>query len=257
MTRLAFVVPAHGRFELSAVCLRQLARTCAELADHGIRATAVVVADDENLDVAANLGFATVCQQNEPFGRKWNDGIEYACRYLGADYVVPFGTDNWITADLVARQIPRRGGIGAHRVVTLVHESGRRAVTLRVSYHGGDGIRTFPAGMLEPLGWRPAEDDKRRAIDTSIFNRLTQRYGKAPRFEYTDLEPLQVVGFQSEDEQLNDYRSLRARFGGEERHDVWSWLRTAYPADAVAEVRAVFRAREVQPPERLTAVVAL
>ena len=246
MTRLAFVVPAHGRFDLSAVCLRQLARTCAELADHGIRATAVVVADDENLDVAADLGFATVGQENEPFGRKWNDGIEYACRYLGADYVVPFGTDNWISTDLVVAQLPPPGRIGIHTLCTLVHESGDRMGAIEVSYPGGDGIRTIPAALLAPLGYRPAEDDRPRAIDTSIWQQMTRALGAAPKFHHVDLREMQVVSFQSADEQLNGYRELRARFPrGAERADVWDELGRHYWNDAVDEVREVYERRRV------------
>jgi hypothetical protein len=55
-----FVVPAHGRLELAEVCLRTLRWTCDELTAAGIDSSAIVVACDENLAVARELGFAKI-----------------------------------------------------------------------------------------------------------------------------------------------------------------------------------------------------
>ena len=89
---LWFVVPAHGRYELTRICLEQLRRTCDALP---YDATAVVVAEDQNLYTAADLGFATVHRDNDFLARKFNDGIQLACdpnyNPEPADYVVPFG----------------------------------------------------------------------------------------------------------------------------------------------------------------------
>jgi hypothetical protein len=97
---LWFIIPAYGRLELARVCLRQLRRTCDALTEHGIEATAVVIADDENLETARELGFGTTVQSNEFLGRKYNDGFQLACdpeyNPRPADYVMPYGTDDWI-----------------------------------------------------------------------------------------------------------------------------------------------------------------
>ena len=78
MTSLWFVVPAHGRLELSRICLRQLRRTCDALAENGIKATAVVVADDGNLETAREVGFGTVERDNQFVSRRFNDGVQAA-----------------------------------------------------------------------------------------------------------------------------------------------------------------------------------
>lgn len=244
MTKLAFIVPAFRRFDLSRACLAQLHRTCEELELWGIRATAVVVGDDENMQVAEMLGFATVRQDNRPLGRKWNDGIEYACKYLGVDYVVPFGTDNWIDSLLVSR-LPSDGAIVCHRTCSLVHEDGTRMVTLNVPYDGGDGIRCMPASLLEVLAFRPCEEDRERATDTSMHRRLGRKLGKNPPFEYVDLHPLQIVSFQSVEQQLNTYADCAAAFGVEERTDHWERLAEHYPPQAIADVKEVYERRMV------------
>lgn len=246
MTTLAFVVPAYRRFELTRVCLRQLARTCDALAARGIDATTVVVADDENLQVAELLGFATVRRENSPLGRKFNDGIEYAAspRYLGCEYVVPIGSDNWIDPELVVAQMPPEGMIGAHRLCLMIHESGVRSCPLRIHYDGGDGIRTIPSSILEPLDYRPAEEDRNRAIDTSIWTRLGRANRRMPGLHYVDIHPAQVISFQSADEQLNHYWQLRSAFrAGDEREDHWDELARYYPAQAIAEVREIYARR--------------
>lgn len=239
-------MPAFRRFELTRVCLRQLVRTCEALGERGYEADAVVIGDDANLDLADLLGFATIRRENRPLGRKFNDGIEYAAspRYMGADVICPIGTDNWVDHELVIAQLPPDGKIGAHRLFTMIHESGERSCPLRIKYDGGDGIRAIPSALLEPLVYRPAEEDKNRAIDTSIWNGLTRVHGKRPEFHYVDLHPYQVVGFQSADEQLNDYRSLKHGYAcGEEATDHWERLADHYPAEAVEEVREVYARR--------------
>lgn len=79
MATLWFVVPAHGRERLAAICLKQLRRTCDALSAEGIDATAVVIADDANLDTARELGFGTIERANDFVSAKYNDGIEFAC----------------------------------------------------------------------------------------------------------------------------------------------------------------------------------
>ena len=65
MASLWFIVPAHGRLDLARICLRVLRWTCDNLEADGVRASAVVIADDENLDTARELGFATVERDNQ------------------------------------------------------------------------------------------------------------------------------------------------------------------------------------------------
>jgi len=246
MTTLAFIVPAYRRFELTRACLAHLRRTCDELAYSNIKATAVVVGDDDNLLVADMFGFATVRRENKPLGRKFNDGIEAAAE-LGCQYVIPFGTDNWIDPDLIIGHLPAEDTIRSHRLVTLVHESGEKMAPLRITYVGGDGIRIIPMALLEPLRFRPAAEDKDRAIDTSIRDRLTRVNGGHPPYDYFDIDALQIVGFQSEEQQLNTYRELRMIYsGGEEDFDPWTTLAGRYPAESVDEVREVFERRRVK-----------
>lgn len=242
-SELWFVVPAYRRFELTSICLRQLARTCDELAGHDVKATAVVVADDENLETARELGFWAVERENEPLGRKFNDGIELAYSE-GAEYVTMLGSDNWVDAELVAAQIPGPGLVGCHRLCGIVHESGSHLAHLRISYEGGDGIRTFPTELFAATKGRPAAEHARRAVDTSIVEGLRRSSGWKPGYVYTDLHQLQVVGFQSYSHQLNGYAELVRAFGVEERANPWAALQPHYPLEAVEEIMDHYESRK-------------
>lgn len=215
--------------------MRQLARTCDELTGNDIRASAVVVACDENLDVAAGLGFGTVERDNEFLGRRFNDGFQAAC-LEGVDFVVPVGSDDWVDAAWVADRLPGPGEIRCSRLMSMVSDDGRLLRTLRVGYDGGHGIRVFPRALLERVGGRPAEEFRRRAVDTSILRRLLP-FG--PRLTYVERSPLQMVDWKSPSEQLNTFEScVRYADGGD--RDPWAALAGVYPAEALGEMAAVY-----------------
>lgn len=238
-----FIVPANGRLEHARVCLTQLARTCATLTDNGVPASAVVIADDENLDTAAELGFATVRRPNAPLGRKWNDGYQLACdprvNPRPADYAIPFGSDDWIDPRLILEcGLPRQDSLGCYRLAAFVNETGDHLARLRIPYHGGIGIRVIPARLLREVGYRPAEEDRPRAIDASVFAGLQR-----PRLEYRDLHPLQIIDWKTTGTQLNPYGDC-LRYSQGESETPWDDLASFYPPDSLHEMRALYGARE-------------
>lgn len=228
---LCFIVPAHGRIAIAQVCLRQLRRTCDALAGRGILASAVVVADDENLELAGENGFAAYEQNNWQLGRKLNDGYQIAGR-AGFDFMAPCGSDDWIDPDWI--RLPQDGEtIGTH-LSTVVNEDCSRMALLNIRF--GDGIRIFRRDTLERIGFRPADDDRRRAMDTSTHNGVSQT---GARLVFHDTHPLCIVDFKSS-ENLNDYDGCMRHFGRRnETTDVWAQLAKVYPTEAIAEMQAI------------------
>src|SRR4051812_9717831 len=98
--QVGLVIPAWRRYAVTRLCLAQKQHLVAALAARGITCHVVVVADDDNLDIAASYGFATVEQQNV-LGRKVNDGFQH-CWERGADYVAFVGSDDWVHEDALA-----------------------------------------------------------------------------------------------------------------------------------------------------------
>lgn len=248
MTSLWFVMPAHGRAELTAICLRQLRRTCDALYEHGVDATAVVVGDDENLETADLLGFGTVKRDNRFLARKFNDGLQLACdpRFnpSPADYAVPVGSDDWVD-HRVFRRLPAKDTVLAFRHVAFVSEDGRRLTETRLGYEGGVGIRVYPRQLLEVSGYRPADEDRKRACDTSILVNTRRNWQARRRRDirvvYGDLHPLQIVDWKSSGEQINSYDDVVSVHRGRTREDPFTLLADIYPSEAVEEMAAHYQ----------------
>jgi hypothetical protein len=246
---LWFCMPAHGRLELAAICMRQLRRTCDALQAEGVNATAVVVADDENLDTARELGFGTVERNNTYLARKFNDGIQLALdperNPHPADYVVPFGSDDWADHRLFL-DLPADDRVVGFQRLAIVREDGREISCRQLDYMGGAGIRIYPAALLQPFGYRPADPDRKRACDTSILVNVAMHHGpERMRIEHRHLHDFQIVDWKSPNENLNLYADLAAVYRPTVTGDPFELLADVYPAEAVDEMRALYASREL------------
>ena len=241
MPSLWFIVPAHGRLELSRICLTQLRRTCDELTDNGVDASAVVVACDENLDTARELDFTTYERDNRFTSRRFNDGIQAACdpRFnpRPADYVVPFGSDDWADWKLFLDLPPRDTMYGFQRMA-FVREDGleldrpahqqRRRLRHPHLPAAGDGTVGVPAR-------RRAPNPRLRHVDP-----VNLRMASRPlRVVHRDIDPLQIVDWKSPGANLNPYASLR-RHREELRRDPFEVLKHRYPDEALDEMAAFY-----------------
>ena len=254
MASLWFVCPAAGRAKLAYVCLRQLRRTCDALTAEGIEASAVVIADDENLRTAHRLGFATVRRNNQFLSAKFNDGIQLALdeRFnpRPADYVVPIGSDDWVDHRILT-DLPGRDEVRAFQRLSFVREDGRELRAGVAGNLGGCGIRIYPRAVMERAGFRPADEDRKRACDTSILVNLTSAYRQARRqlrVVYGDVHDAQIVDWKSPREQINPYASITRALRCGQPADPFTALADIYPADALDEM-----ARLYHRPRRLVA----
>lgn len=239
MQRLWFIVPVHGREKLTAICLRQLRRTCDALLENGVEASAVIVGDDISLRTASVLGFATIRQNNRFLSRKYNDGIQLACdphwNPRPVDYVIPLGSDDWIDWRTLL-DLPDNDTILGFQTISFVREDGRELHTKKIDYPGGVGIRVYPRTLLYGLGYRPGDQDLERGCDTSILNNL-QRTQPRLKITYGNIDPRQIVDWKSPDTQLNDWNSL-SRHPGVAEGDPFKRLAGFYPDEALREMRA-------------------
>lgn len=229
MTSLWFVTPAWRRFELSGVCFEQRARVIETLALTGVEARCVVIADDENLDIARSFGFDTVERNNDWLGRKFNDGIEYAGKH-GADFIVPIGSDSWIDPNYFSR-LESGNGTRTSRLYAVV--TGDRLAELRVANANGAGPYVFRRSLFTRSGFRPANDLLRKNIDSSTVKGI----GQPIRWERHELYPLQYIGFRGTPH-LTRYGRLFSKWGVRELSDPWEALADHYPLDLVNRAKA-------------------
>ena len=248
--RLCLVTPAWRRYAVTRLCLAQRRHLVEVLAGRGLEATVLVIANDDNLDIAAEQGFETLERSNDMLGRKFNDGIETAFTVLAADYVAVVGSDDWIHPDmfdrLPAEEIGDPEMIGdvvawtpgapeavSGREIAMVDMIGGRLRRCRGRGPFGVIPWVFPRPALEPCGFRPARDDLHRGIDGSMAAGL----GGPVEWVFHDPHDLCRVDFKS-DVNLNSYAAITGAIGyGPEETDPWALLATRYPQPLVDEAR--------------------
>jgi hypothetical protein len=238
---LWFVSPVFGRIPLARICLRQLRRTCDALTSEGIEATAVVIAAADDLEaLGETFGFATVERDNRFVSRRFNDGIQLACdpayNSRPADYVIPCGSDDWVDHRILLDLPPADTVVGFQRM-SFVREDGREMTARFLNYPGGCGIRIYPRQVMESIHYRPADEDRKRACDTSILTNLRGTLGDQLRIVHADTDPRQIVDWKTHGEQLNPYATLgrHQRVG---TSDPFDDLAGFYPDEALDEMRA-------------------
>lgn len=233
---LWFVTPAWKRYEIVALCLEQRARVIAELADHGIEAHQVVIADDENLDIARSLGCATVERDNAMVGRKFNDGMEYAGQH-GAEWIVPIGSDSWIATDYFLNPtLPRYTRTSAAYCTVTRGTLARLWVSPRQLGHSA-GPYVFHRKLLEPTGFRPSTEDS-VMVDTDTIAGIEQ-HGRI-RWRPHTVHPYQYVGFRVAPMMTTQYSLWRK--WGIEHHEPWGTLARYYPLDLVERAQQIMEA---------------
>jgi hypothetical protein len=226
------------------LALAQRAHLVTELAARGLEAHCVVVADDDNLDIARGHGFHTVERDNRFVGRKVNDGIEYAMRH-GADYVVTLGSDDWVHADLFdrlpARKAPEPQPTPGRPVVW---RPGPEVVTGReiliVDLIGGQARRCRARGRTGVIPWivpenalqhsrgRPVGEEKQRGIDGSMALGLRP----PPSWVFHDPHDVCRVDFKS-DVNITPFPGLVSNLGYGPIVPPWDLLARRYPAHLV------------------------
>jgi hypothetical protein len=231
-TGLWFVTPAWGRFEIVAVCLEQRRRVIEELAKHGIEAHQVVIADDENLDIARAAGADVIERDNQYLGRRWNDGTEYAAA-KGAEWFVQIGSDSWIATDYF---LPLTGpGITltspAYCAVTPDRMAQLWVSPKRIEHSAGPYV--FHRQLLAPCGFRPTEETDNKGTDTSTVQGIEAH--RPIRWGSRTVHPFQYVGFRVSP-LMTTYKALWKRWGVAE-HEPWGTLAKYYPRDLVDRAR--------------------
>lgn len=238
---LWFVTPAFQRFALTEICLEQRRRVIAELAKHGIPAFQVVIADDENLDIARAAGAATIECPNEEdgkviLGRRWNLGTQYAARE-GAEWLVQIGSDSWIDpAFFLPLSEPGVTLTSPAYAAVLPDRLAELSVSPRNLTHAA-GPYVFHRSLLEPSDFAPCEAHS-LFTDTSTVGGIERTTGRPVAWQVRTVHPFQYVGFRVPP-LMTTYRSLWRRWRVRQHFNPWDVLGRYYPADLVERARVV------------------
>ena len=245
------VSPAWRRYEVTRLVLAERRWLCDRLAERGWHATSVVVADDENLEIAREYGFDTVEMGNDDLGAKFNAGYRHAAKE-GADVFVHVGSDDWVHPDVfgiladvdlekppspvpspgrpvVYRRAPQAVG---QRRIAVVHLADGVLRQCRVLGNYGCIPWLIPRGALAPSKFAPIQPGLGRGIDGALVRGMASR----PNWVFQDAQPEWCVDFKT-DLNLTPYRWLADSIGDGPDLDAWETLAGWYPADLVAMAR--------------------
>jgi hypothetical protein len=120
--------------------------------------------------------------------------------------------------------------------MAFVREDGQELSVRRIVSEGGCGIRIYSRALMARMGYRPADEDRRRGCDTSALVNM-QREVPGVRFEHRVIDPLQIVDWKSPGENLNPYVTL-ARHKEELGGDPFDLLADRFPQSSLDEMRA-------------------
>lgn len=218
MTSVWFVSPAYRRPQISAIVYHQRATMLNALRNQGIDAHALIIADDDNLQLARDAGLQTLNHPNLPLGQKLNAGISHAYRE-GADHICFIGSDSLALPQNFTQLHPRKVTYGTW--YTLIHaptQTSRRQyrtetrtlpaqVTILHIPRPSWALNTYPRRILDITKGRPVTPHLNAGLDGSI-RANTGRYQEQEH----EVGPHQVVSLRSNDQQITSTDSLISRY---------------------------------------------
>lgn len=245
---LAFVTPAYQRLELSRICFQQRKHAIDILKDSGIEATAIVIADDENLELARECGFIAVERDNEWLGRRFNDGY-YEAAMRGFTHVFPIGSDSWCDPQFIIDAVSRlrdepesvqEAAVIASRHYTRFDKTGTKRMQLWIPV--GQGVSyVMPVSILAPSGYRPCQEDIRRGCDGSTWD--TIRKTANPPVFWSEAHSLETTSFESYP-QITKFSRLGTRWKtGLVEKDVFQALYSLYDSSLVLAIEKFYEDR--------------
>lgn len=244
------VSPAWQRYEITRLVLLERQWLIDVLAARGLTANTVIVADDENLDIAEELGFATVEKDNSDLGERFNAGYRYAAEQ-GADVFVHIGSDDWVhpdAFDILTRvdledtpsQEPEEdGGVAiwspapqllAHRTLTLIDVA--RGVAQRCATENRYGCIPWliPRSLMAAKRFSPITSGRMRGIDGALAIGL----GHNLNWCFQDSPAEWCVDFKT-NWNVSPYNGIARALGTEPERAAEPLLAAFYPADLVQQ----------------------
>lgn len=220
------MIPACGRPDVTRLALTGHRWLAEQLAARGITTTCLIVADDDNLEVADEFGYPGLERRNEPLGWKINEGFEHLCRE-GADAAAFIGSDDWLHPDLFDG-IDGETILSGHEitVVDLVNPRLRH-----LGWRRPHGVPPWliPRRILKTVGWRPCEDHQDRGMEGSISRKL-QPFDI--QWTMHDPHPMTRVDFKS-GIGMTGYDQIASSIGIGPDREPWTELTHQYPQTLV------------------------
>lgn len=236
MVSVCVLSAAWGRPHITRLVLRQRQRLCEGLASGGIQARMLIVADDENLDVAREHGAETLEHPNSPLGKKCSAGLKAAAEI--ADYVCWVGSDDWIHPDVFKplRQERSKPVIVTGRRLAIVDMAAGRLQRLESPSKYGAIPWLIDSRLLRsPRTPNLMQPDLQRGLDGGLIRGL--RLARIDwQWVFDDPHDFRCVDFKTE-ANITPYAGLAKNLGVGAPENAWDALTGWFPADLIDDAR--------------------
>lgn len=178
--KLGLVIPAWRRPDVTRLCLAQKLSLAEALTSRGVGLEVVVVADDENVEIASEFDFEAIYLDNR-LGAKINAGFSMLAD-MDCTHIAFAGSDSWTHQDVV--DLDERITCGS----TMCHVDlyGQR-VRLQSVQRDFATPWIFPREILEEREFVPLDDDLMRGVERALVDSLALR---DRRWRSIDPDPL-------------------------------------------------------------------
>lgn len=214
----------------------------------------MIVADDENLEIADQYDFPTVELDNTDLGARFNVGYEYAAAQ-GADVFCHIGSDDWVHPDLfniltkvdleedMAPPMPAIGesvvwrrspAIVGHRRILLANLETGKSVRCFIPTKHGCIPWLIPREAMERERFAPIESGLSRGIDGALVRGMSAR----PNWIFQNGPDEWCVDWKTSSN-LTDYQGLQHSIGVDEEYEPWVSLTEFYPSHLVEEAMSL------------------
>src|SRR5262249_19819498 len=94
--------------------------------------------------------------------------------------------------------------------------------------------------VVAELGYRPADEDRKRACDTSILTNIRLELEHSVKIEHRHLHDAQIIDWKSPQHQLNPYDSIARIRRTDSACDPFDALAGVYPEDLREEMSGYY-----------------
>lgn len=198
--KVVAVIPVKGRLPLLKYTIKRL------LEKNGVDQVVCVADTIEEFNVIKENGAHVVEHDNQPLGKKWNAGFEYA-QTLNPDAILFVGSSDWISDDWVPQLAPFMKeydliGVAGFTMMDIGLKNGKTDLIRMCHWEGyGPGNREdepigigrmVSARILNKIGWRPFDDNRNNSMDFMMFNKVNNADGKIGMVKSDELVALSV-----------------------------------------------------------------
>jgi hypothetical protein len=239
------VVPAWRRYNVSEVVFEEL-NWLKKQVSKKIKLEVVVIADDENLNLAIKNKFRTIKSPNNYLGKKFNDGYEYAFKN-GADVVLPSGSDSFIHPDIFkGKELinwNKQKIIYYSTIHAMVNENGTRLGIVQIPNKKGmynkGALWFYPKSLMVSSNFRPCDEKINSSCDKSTIINLIKN-NKSINFKSINYNNLQYLALKNNKIQIWKYKLYKDRFI-EEFSEPYIQIANYYNKDLSEKVRGLYK----------------